>query len=623
MNLLKHFDKKDIFSFLSLIVIFLVFLVVFWKYQGSIIMDCPNEAYIPQEILKGKILYKDFYYGYGPFTYLFNTLLFIIFTQNMLVLYLAGAITSLIILSSLYLITRNFSSPFESFVICLLIISLCMFNNHFRNVSYIFPYTYSILYALCFFILSVLFCIYYFKNDKAIYAIISILFASLSLTSKYEFFFYCLFLFIVILLIKPIEKKHYINCLIALFSLPLISIAILFIQGLTLNDLLVNFQIVYNFSHTPSLHHFYKLRGTLPSWEFFSKTLINFGTFSVFFVISFSMLYFILNKIHRLKSLFFKYTLTSVVVLVCIAICVLSLLDDPLKYYVFFQANASWLPLSSVLIFIYFCIYSVIKKKKSSTTTEKQNFNFKNIISSLINKTEKKQLIYLFLVICAILASIKTFSYSTFNHIGGYLTLLNIIVAVIFLTQYLPLISNRINISAWKVTTYILLILFSVNCAAINYCLNLTTPIESISTSRGTMYGNKSIVKPLQNVLDYVNENLNENDSLLFIPRCTSLNFLTNRSTNTKHINVDLIIMDTIGEKNIIEDFKKNPADYIVITNEDLNYFYKPLQFGVHYGLNLSDYIKENYKLVKFYDSGFKLFLFKKNTLIKEGEKTF
>ena len=70
--------------------------------------------------------------------------------------------------------------------------------------------------------------------------------------------------------------------------------------------------------------------------------------------------------------------------------------------------------------------------------------------------------------------------------------------------------------------------------------------------------------------------------------------------------------METIGEKNIIEDFKKQPADYIIITNEDLFYFYKPLLFGVHYGFDLANYVKQNYKLVKSYGTDFKLFIFKK-----------
>lgn len=620
MNPLKHFEKKDIISYSSLIIIFLVLLIIFWKYQGSIIMDCPNEAYIPQEILKGKILYKDFYYGYGPFTYLFNCLLFILFSQNILVLYLAGAATAIIIISSLYLISRNFTSPFESFIICLLIISLCMFNNHYRNVSYIFPYTYSILYALCFFILSVLFSIYYLRRGKTIYALLSLLFVSLSLISKYEFFFYSLFLLLLILFISPIAKKHYLNCLIALFSPPLICIAILYLQGLTFNDMLVNLEIVYKFSHSPVLHHFYQLRGTLPTWEYFFKTLVNFITFSIFFIICFSIIYYFQIKINLLKSNFLKHFLTLLIILLCILYSTLTFLDDPYKDYMYFQVNSSWLPLSSLLILICLCAYQLIKNKTSILNLLKSNYSFKNVFMNLFELTKNKHFLFIFLIICAILASIKTFTYSNFNHIGAYLTILNIVVLVVFLTQYLPKISTKIDLSVWKQTCYIILVLISINCIIINYLITLTIQIDSISTSRGTMYGASKYVKPLHAAFDYINNNLTKEATLLVLPRCTSLNFLTNRTTNTKHINVDPIIMDTIGENNIVEDFKIQPADYIIVTTEDLHYFDKPLYFGEHYGFDICNYIKQNYKFVKSYGTDFKLFLFKKNTLRKKAK---
>src|SRR5712672_2103432 len=37
-----------------------------WAHWGSIQIDCGREVYVPYQILRGKLLYRDLWYPYGP-----------------------------------------------------------------------------------------------------------------------------------------------------------------------------------------------------------------------------------------------------------------------------------------------------------------------------------------------------------------------------------------------------------------------------------------------------------------------------------------------------------------------------------------------------------------------------
>ena len=64
-------------------IIFLTIIAIWITYAHNIhpIIDCGREVYYPQEILNGKVLYKDLFNIYGPFAYLFNAFLYKIFTK--------------------------------------------------------------------------------------------------------------------------------------------------------------------------------------------------------------------------------------------------------------------------------------------------------------------------------------------------------------------------------------------------------------------------------------------------------------------------------------------------------------------------------------------------------------
>src|SRR3989339_1485463 len=186
-------SKKTDITLLSILLIIFVYLIsIFWAHQGDPIIDCGKEPYLPWQILQGKVLFKDIFTPYGPLAYQLNALLFMIFGQNLNVLYGAGAINSLLILLTIYLIGKTITSSWVSWAITFVIMVICVFNHNISN--YVFPYTYSMTYALSSFLISVLLGIHYIKNSREKLIPISFFFMGISLISKVEYSLFILVL---------------------------------------------------------------------------------------------------------------------------------------------------------------------------------------------------------------------------------------------------------------------------------------------------------------------------------------------------------------------------------------------------------------------------------------------
>ncbi|HEX4001808.1 MAG TPA: hypothetical protein VHX36_04120 [Candidatus Acidoferrales bacterium] len=66
-----------------------------WATWGSLTIDSGREMYVPMALLRGKMLYRDVFYLYGPLSPYFNSLLYRLFGVHLAVLYWAGALSAL------------------------------------------------------------------------------------------------------------------------------------------------------------------------------------------------------------------------------------------------------------------------------------------------------------------------------------------------------------------------------------------------------------------------------------------------------------------------------------------------------------------------------------------------
>ncbi len=234
-----------------------VALFIFCGHYGNILLDIGREVYYPERILDGKVLYKDLFNIYGPFAYLWNALLYKIFSPNLATLYFSGVLCSLAIVSGIYLIAKRYLTEFLSLSLGIFTIITGVCATHL--FSFTLPYSWAMLYGTVGFIYSVLALIKFKSEDKLQYLYLSSLLAGFCVCNKYDFFVYSLFLFIVVLFTK--NKRAILSCLTCFLLFPVICSLTLFFQGLRVEHVLSAIEEIKDMIATNALNNFYTVQG--------------------------------------------------------------------------------------------------------------------------------------------------------------------------------------------------------------------------------------------------------------------------------------------------------------------------------------------------------------------------
>ena len=310
----NKFDIINIFLILFLLVVGFIFT---YGHITSIYSDIGREFYIPWQMNEGNVLYKDIFNVYFPLGYQLNAFLLKIFSNKLSVFYFAGFVVSYLSLIAIYFISKHFTNRLCSLLAVFLVIVSCVFYQSISN--YIVTYSYSLLYAMCAFLWSFLMLILYLKNEKFKYFLLSCFLMGISFASKYE---YCLFLFVIIFvaIYKKIEIRKCLLSVVSFLIVPLFSIFLLFIQGVSLEDIYKSAKYMIELSDSNSVKYFYSYTGFIPSVPSilrslycFIETLIFAG---IFFVIPYSVFKY-------LKKFDLKIQIITILVLLFIILNVL------------------------------------------------------------------------------------------------------------------------------------------------------------------------------------------------------------------------------------------------------------------------------------------------------------
>lgn len=267
---------KDYKYLILLLFLTIISLLFFCGHYANILIDFGREVYYPEQILQGKVLYKDLFNIYGPLSYQINALLYKIFGIKLTTLYGAGWVCSLFAVSGIYLIAQKFLNKYTAFCIGFFTISICI--TTISIFSFHFPYSWAILYGLVSFLYSLYFLLQYLDDKKSVNLCISSFLAGFCIANKYD---YILYAFVILYFI--VKDKNW-KAFLSFLSVPLISYGILFIQGMKFSDLLKTLQIVGIMSKTKTLIYFYQNVGVYFHYKaiitdivLFFKAAIPFG----------------------------------------------------------------------------------------------------------------------------------------------------------------------------------------------------------------------------------------------------------------------------------------------------------------------------------------------------------
>jgi len=584
MEKIKKFlliNKWEILSISSLSLIFFILVYLFVSHMGNIIVDCGREAYFPEQVLNGKVLYKDIFNIMGPLSYQINALLYGIFGINLDSLRLAGTVNTFLTLSFLYILSRLFTSKEISWAITLFIMVSCAFSPWVFN--YIFPYSFAVSYAFCAFLISSLLLVLYFKNSKHFLIPLSWFFIGVSLSSKPDYILFVPLLITITLFLrfyKKLDNKYILYSIFSFLIIPFLCFSILFLQGLTLNDFLIQFKTIGKFSVVPSIHYFYSnLVGFYPKIESLSASLKKCGQIiplSTFLLASFYFyLKFSQNKFKNIEGLILS--LGSVVLFLY---GFYSYIDDS-PFLLF-----SWLPLFSLFL-LAFVFIQLIKTK---------NYY-------------KEGPFTLFIIISLIGAS-KTFFFLDMHVYGTFTFPLLFMVISVFVVEYLPgyypFIDKIILKKAFLIFLLILTAFF------MQHLLSTTKNNQFLSTKRGEIYNPPEIVIPTQQTINYIQKTLKPDDKVWIIPEGIMINFITNHPSNGVYYSPLPHYIEAFGEDKIISDTQKEKINYIIINNRNSS-DYGPAYMCKDYGLKICNWVYANYSKEKVFDNNrFKITIYKK-----------
>lgn len=526
-------------------------LIPTFAHHGNLLFDCGREAYYPTQVLLGKVLYKDILNIYGPFSYMFNALLFKTFGINLNVLYIAGCACAFLISNLIYLIAKRFLPNFLSFSIAILTVAVGVLNLNLSN--FIFPYSYAMLYGLVAFLISILFLLKYQTETKITNLYLSGFFAGLCIASKYEFLLYLIVILYATIKVKPLKIKEYYYAIFSILFMPMFCFGILFLQGLNLNDLITTLTTIKKMAHSQTLNYFYHRQGVYLSKEFLQLQI------KFFFMTALPLIGFLWGFKSKNKFLSF--------LLITLSVFLMTKITTPVSY--------SLMPLLIVFLAI---------------------LNFKNI---------KNNLALQLLVFSAILFSTKVFWGMITENYGAFFV-------SYLLIAFLALISDKFkdkNINYKAIGLYILLI------AAIMGYHDLSRNSKSylIQTPRGKIYTEEYLGAPSKDLIDYINKNTQKTDTIVVLPEGAIINFLTDRPTDNFYTSLIPLYVEVFGDEKLVEHFSKTKPEYIIFNNWNTGQEYYLKYICQDYAVSFCNYVATNYTQEKIIDKDFRYLIYKIN----------
>lgn len=509
-------------------------LIIFMGHYSNILFDVGRETYYPQRILEGKVLYKDLFNIYGPFSYLWNAFLYKIFGINLRALYISGAICSLAIVSGVYLIAKRFLNTSLSFAIGLFTIVTGVCANHLFN--YTFPYSWAMLYGTVGFLYSVYFLVKYKDSENPHFLYMAGLLAGFAAANKYDFIIYSIFLFCVSIFTK--NKKNILNFITSFMVFPILSFGILFLQGLRIEDLIVAMQEIQKLMNTKTLEYFYSNQGVLFSPAVFPVWIYNLLATGI-----------------PLGLMMLSYRFYEKIKIVSIALITIFAL---VGYKLLSPALFAFLTPLLFLVSI---------------------FGYKKI---------KTNIPLLLVIISAIGASFKTFWGLTPMSYGCYYT-------PIVLIAFFGVMFTFINEKYQKIAA---LFLIFVSFSFLNvYLFKRTTTTGKISSPHGTIYTYKQNADNINNILSILNNDENVNSTALIYPEGMIINFLSkyNIKSDDYYNSLLPLYLESMGEEKFQKVLDEKNPKFIILTSQNTSDYYFN-HICTNYAFNFCNQVEQEYQ---------------------------
>ena len=548
-EIIKKLQDKNIFEIIFILLMIFICSKIYDFHIVNILSDRGRELLVPEAILDGKVPYRDILLLYFPLGYYLNALFMMIGKVSLNTLFWAGMINCTIFAILFFDLAKEFISKKMSLIFTATIISVCMFSHSL--FSYIFPYSFSMVYGLTAYLAATLLLVKFAKTQNEKFLCFAGLFSGLSFAFKAEFLLMPI-IFLAVLFWKNFSSvKTKIISIINLLIFPIITLVLPILQGAKVSDILNYFSFFSDFSHTKSMIFFYQSIGTL----FSSMNLhlyINGIIGMILLIISAIFSEKIYKKSQNKFLLVLSFLITGFFVFV---------VTEPINYFVL-------APLILLAIFI---------------------AKFKDI------KTDKAKMILLISTLCLCVRSFAMlilFRYGTFYFPLLLLSLFVLLKDFKFEKEFLKYIKVE-NIFIFISIFFIAYMEFTAIYTA-NYCN------EKIETEKGYISLTKKQGKLIRGTVDYLKNNTKDTDKVLVLPEGQIINFLANRKNDTRLHMLDRLYYDGLGAERAKKLLEETNNDYIIIVQGFLlSDFGEKYLYGENN--NVTEYLKNNYRVVEIF----------------------
>ena len=161
-----------------------------WGHWGDFQVDNGRELYVPAEILKGKLLFRDLWYMYGPLAPYLKAFLFWIFGVKLNVLFSLGLTITIGSALIMFEITRHFRLGIAGSMVPSVFFLIESFYPTIRN--FVFPYSYAASLAAFLGIACLYFVMRHIRDARASDLAYAALLTGLVVLTKQEFGVACL-----------------------------------------------------------------------------------------------------------------------------------------------------------------------------------------------------------------------------------------------------------------------------------------------------------------------------------------------------------------------------------------------------------------------------------------------
>lgn len=161
-----------------------------WAHWGNFQIDNGRELYVPAEILKGKMLFRDLWYMYGPLAPYLKAFLFRIFGVQLNVLYVFGLTLAFATALLTYEVSRRFRLGYVGAIVPSIFFLTESFYPFIRN--FVFPYSYAASLGTLFGMACLYFVLRHASGMRTRDLALASVFTALAALTKQEFGMACL-----------------------------------------------------------------------------------------------------------------------------------------------------------------------------------------------------------------------------------------------------------------------------------------------------------------------------------------------------------------------------------------------------------------------------------------------